>query len=657
MGSQSSAIKHRVRPDIQGLRAVAVGAVVAFHAGFLLPGGYLGVDVFFVISGYVVSQSIWRNFDAGRNLRLRNFAFRRFRRLAPEFFLVLGVALLLTFALLPERSSSVLWSGIFAAAGLSNAWFSQHYVGYFAETAKLDPLLHFWSLAVEEQFYLGLALGSFLLFKVFSGARGSFVRKYIFFVAAASLFSLVLAVIGWSDLRLNLPFGQGLLGYYSPLPRIWEFGVGILLARLSSARYADAWPTGRRILGWSSLVTLLVVFAWPTASETGMRLVATLAAVGATALLIYLGSSSSTASASRALSAPPMVFVGDRSYSIYLWHWPLIVVIDGLSLSGVPEGFGAIVGIVLALASHRFVGSPWRMSTGRDASKLSALVLTGVSPILLLGGVAGTVPDLRITEGVVVLSGQKTETLGRSSGCLLQRDFIESDIERCEFGEGAGWVALVGDSHADALSDGTVRAAGTLGLRTLALTGAGCDFTRVPHNFDEEISNCHELTAGLLSRFSASDPPAAVILSQTGISDEVSVAVREVQKLGVPVVLVRDVPWIQPLRDLSPGASSYAEGPCVSAEGQITCEVSRPAAESTGLRKVEDALIRQLDFDYVVDPWETLCDQRNCYGILGSQILYWDDHHLNANGSILLADMLAEALTAVANPVFPNAAD
>jgi hypothetical protein len=272
------------------------------------------------------------------------------------------------------------------------------------------------------------------------------------------------------------------------------------------------------------------------------------------------------------------------------------------------------------------------------------------------------VPDLRITEGVVVLSGQKTETLGRAQDCLLlQRDFIESDIERCYFGDGAGWVALVGDSHADALSNGTVQAAATLGLRTLALTGAGCDFTRVPHspsrgqnNPREEVSNCHDLAASLLDFFSSGDPPVAIILSEIGLDFHVSAAVKEMQDIGIPVVLVRDVPWIQPLRDFSPGASSFDEGPCVSVQGRVKCEISREAAESTGIRAMENALINELAFDYVVDPWDVLCDERHCYGILGSQILYWDDHHLNANGSLLLADILIEALTSVSSRVAVN---
>lgn len=155
---ESSKTASLYRADIQGLRAVAVIAVVLFHVGGLLPGGYLGVDVFFVISGFVVSQGIFERISKGRTFRLERFLLARFRRLAPELFLMVAVVLTISLALLPERGGAAFFSSVFAIVGLSNLWFSQNYVGYFGGIAKLDPLLHTWSLGVEEQFYLGLAL-------------------------------------------------------------------------------------------------------------------------------------------------------------------------------------------------------------------------------------------------------------------------------------------------------------------------------------------------------------------------------------------------------------------------------------------------------------------------------------------------------------------
>ena len=637
------------RRDIQGLRALAVVSVIVFHAGELLPGGYLGVDIFFVVSGFVVSHGILMRHAAGERFSLRAFAFRRFRRLAPEFFLLLLVVTILTFALLPERGRSVFFSSLFSSVGLSNVWFSQEYVGYFQGIAKLDPLLHTWSLAVEEQFYLFLAVAAYLVFRWSKSSRFSGAGLFMVVVALVGVLSLFSAGLGWTDIRSSLPFGQGALGYFSPIPRIWEFCAGVLLAGLGASGRVRISKSAQNILGRAGLLLLFFSTILPSAGDTGMRLWVTIGAVLGATLLILAGMGDSSVKASgvtRALSTSVLVWIGDRSYSFYLWHWPAIVILDGLNLPGVPSYSGLVPGLIVAALAHRFVGIPWRAARAADFGRLASIGALGVSPLLILAVIAASAPGLRLLEGVVVLSGQQTPTIGRSTDCLLQRDFVPTDIDRCLFGPTDPWVALIGDSHADALSDGVIGAADSLGYGTLALTGAGCDFTREPHNLTgEEVSNCQELASGILEKIEKEPRASAVIVSERNLGVHVRSAVEEIKRLGIPIVLVRDIPWIQP--NLDAGRGEIEEGPCSVASGEIVCQVSLSEITDVGYREAEQKLIDEIGFSQVVDPWDVLCDSTYCYGIMGSNILYWDDDHLNATGSKYLQPQIRQALETV----------
>lgn len=535
---------------------------------------------------------------------------------------------------------------MFSSVGLANVWFSEEYVGYFAGQAKLDPLLHTWSLAVEEQFYVVLALGVFLLQRSARVSRTRFVRYLLVIVAIGAVSSLMLAVVGWTNLRSFLPAGQGFLGYYSPVPRVWEFAAGILLAGIFETKGQKIGLPARNFVGIVGLFLVLLSFFLPSASDTGMRLFATLGAVTGASMLILAGegkSSQETAIVSRLLGSIHLVWIGNRSYSLYLWHWPAIIISSSLIDSAIRVELGFLFGVILGVTSHSLVGTPWRTISDSHLPQLASIAVFGLLPVLILGGAVGAGPGSRLTEGVVVLPGQYTETLGRSFDCLLERDFNEADLSRCRFGPRSPWVALVGDSHADALSDGVVGASLALGHGTLALTGAGCDFTRSPNTSPEaDLSNCPELADSVIQEILKEPIASAVFISETSVGDHILPAVWEFKEAGVPVIFVRDVPWIQPNRDF--GSGDFSIGPCSGQSGRPVCQVSRASIVALGYRESEQSLIDAIGFSHVVDPWDSFCDSRFCYGIIGSEILYWDGNHLNANGSAFLEPKLRAAL-------------
>lgn len=339
------------RLDIQGLRAVAVLMVVAFHAGLPTPGGFVGVDVFFVISGFVITSMLMRELAAEGRIRLGRFYVRRFKRLTPALALMLSVTMLIGFFVLSplgtqQDASRTAIGAMLLAANLVIAKITGD---YFQLEAGSNALLNTWSLSVEEQFYL---IFPTLLFLAWLVARRTANRAVpIVLVALVGLASFGLMMLGASG---YVPPREGwLLGFYSPVTRVWEFAVGALLALAGDRAVISSRPLAGVLGGLGGLMLAASLFVI-TGATTFPGTATLLPAIGT--LLLMLAGTQRDGMTHRLLALPSMVKVGDWSYSIYLWHWPLIVFATLLwPHSPWAAPVAAVVSFGPAAASYRWV--------------------------------------------------------------------------------------------------------------------------------------------------------------------------------------------------------------------------------------------------------------------------------------------------------------
>jgi peptidoglycan/LPS O-acetylase OafA/YrhL len=360
------------RADVDGLRAIAVLAVLFFHARIGCSGGFVGVDVFFVISGYLITRLILKELEEGR-FSIRKFWERRIRRILPALAVVVCSCLLVSWFVLLPRDYHTLGNAVSAQAILLSNVFFWRSTGYFAASNDAQPLLHTWSLAVEEQFYLLFPAVLTLVFYRLTR------RRLVTAILLLSGISYVLSLYG-SYMYPDAAF------YLLPA-RAWELGTGVLLAATVVRRTPGKWLA--EIMSWSGLIAIAVaVFSFNR--DTRFPGFAALLPVLGTAMLIRANDVSLTY-VGKLLAARPVVFVGLISYSLYLWHWPVLVFSQYGAADPLPVALRLLllaVSVAIAALSWRFIETPFRKRVILQ-SQVRVFAFAGVTlGVLLVAGVA-----------------------------------------------------------------------------------------------------------------------------------------------------------------------------------------------------------------------------------------------------------------------------
>ncbi len=390
------------RPDVEGLRAVAVLSVLAFHAGLpVVPGGFLGVDIFFVISGFLITGLLAREAARDGRISLTRFYARRAKRLLPAAVLVLVATALLSWWALPATRWAEIGGDLVASAAYVINWrLAARSVDYLAEDSVASPVQHYWSLAVEEQFYLLWPL-LILVGTILVRRRRLVLRP----VLVALLTLVVLLSFGWSVLQTAQ---HPLTAYFVTPTRLWELGVGGLVA-LTAHRWQRLRATTATGLVWLGLLAILLglllydgTTAWPGAA-------AALPVLG-TAAVIAGGFAARAEGPARVLGSPAMVAVGALSYSLYLWHWPVLLVATETWGDSLVVGLAAVtLCAVPAWLSYTWVENPIRRSA----------LLARLPRVALVAGLACTVVGagagwslIRSVESSIQSAAPSGEVLG-----------------------------------------------------------------------------------------------------------------------------------------------------------------------------------------------------------------------------------------------------
>lgn len=664
----AGAASHRAfRADIQGLRAVAVAIVVLQHAGVSwLSGGFVGVDVFFVVSGFLISGHLVESLRRDGRIDLPRFAAARARRILPAalvtVLLTAGASALLVS---PLRIVEILHDAVASALSVPNLRFAIRETDYLAGTAP-SPFQHFWSLGVEEQFYLVWPVLLLLAFRI---GRGS-LRVLMASIA-------VVTAASFAASALTTPDAQA-LAFFSPHTRAWEFGVGALLA--------GAGPLLARLpgriahpLGWLGLglIVLAAVSYGPVREYPG---VAALLPVAGAALIIAAGGASARGGVGPLLSTRPLTALGAISYSLYLVHWPILVLVhERMGLADpLPGGLGlllALVSVPVAWLLFRCVETPLRAR--RDGPRRT-LVTAGAATVavvaaLLVGAVgAAQLPLASARSAEAVAPGSVTATAfvpsnlvpaldeaGADTGAIYadgcQQDRGSAEVLTCAYGDvdAERSIALFGDSHAGRWFPALDAAAAELGYRLDTYTKSGCRSEEtVPAWSSSPNPTCTAWRAGVLERLAA-DPPDVVVLG----NHMTPMPQRD------PVILQqRWTEGLDALRDRLPAQSmvvTMADSPhlpsspvdCLAAnlEHADRCGVARAAAFEPAILAAQRAVADDRG-GAVVDLADAFCDERMCPAVIGDALVYSDEHHLTATYSARLAPLLTERLRTILEP-------
>ncbi|MGI6855678.1 acyltransferase family protein [Mesorhizobium sp. 1B3] len=646
-GSQS------FRPDIEGLRAIAVLGVVAFHFGLnQLPGGFAGVDIFFVISGYLITSHLQNEIAKRGTVDLWRFYARRARRLLPASLLVILITLLVGyFVLSPSEQQLYSKGALYASAYVINLWLIRWSLDYFAPDAADNPFIHFWSLSVEEQFYLAWPALLLLFAWLRPGKRGLAIQMGL--VAAVSF-----AACAWLT-TVSQPWAF----YFSPF-RAWEFAAGGLI----SLAVAQPWAREFRaspVLGWAGLV--LIAVAYLTLSEEGaFPGIAALLPVVGTAIVILAGARQVATGPNRWLGNPVFQWVGKLSYSLYLWHWPVIVYATILKPElTLADRLGCLLlTFALSMLTYHLVENPIRRNgwlTARSRRSLGfAAMLTAMGVTVAYGsaGLAGSHVD---SQQLFIQKSAERKSAAREAGSSCVSTLEIDEPVACELGDGKSQttVVLFGDSHADHWSSPLAKIAREKGWRLVTYLKGACPAARVTvwsATMKRKFDECDRWRETAMRKIISLDP-ALVVVSQfshhyveNDIEDNayhpldvgtwvegVKSSLDTLRNAGIEVVLLRDVP----LHKLD--VSRCVQRALWQERGAAVCDTPRSQALDDRVYEAEKAAAAEMGIPYV-DTSGMFCDDRKCSSMIDGRLTYRDRQHIAAPYAESLAPSLERAV-------------
>lgn len=542
----------RKMDHIQALRAAAVALVVLYHLWpHRLSGGYIGVDVFFVISGYLITSHLAREIRATGRVRLSLFWSRRIRRLLPASLLVIAVSAVVTFLVVPQSYWLQYMRELGAATVYLENWaLANDAVNYLAADNTASPVQHFWSLSVEEQFYIAwpllLVMGSAVA-TALARARDE-ARALVVVLTAIFVASLAYSVY--------LTYGSPGSAYFSTFTRAWEFAAGGLLACVSLRRLNQKWFAP--MLAWLGLI-LIAIAAVMFTSATPFPGIAAALPVGGAIAFIAFGESNRGAGPMRWLGAKWIQWLGDASYSVYLWHWPILIFLPFVVEHELTWSYKVVVvaaTLVAAAFTKAFVEERFRLPRAAQHPGVGGVYAAAAGGMLVVLGLAGSgwfFANAQVkaysSDLAAIAAGPTAECFGAASLDAGLRDACtnvewdavappriaigsdvpavfedecrtapeDSEVKPCEYGDPDGkfWVVLVGDSHAAQWTPAFERAATAHGWRLTVFYKAACAFTAAADRNRSDVNrpSCLAWNNGVMDWLAGGTAPDVVATS------------------------------------------------------------------------------------------------------------------------------------------------
>ncbi len=646
----------QVRSDIQGLRGVSILLVLLFHADDrLMPAGFFGVDVFFVVSGFVITLLLMREHDSTGSIHLGNFLARRIRRLLPNATLVLIAVLFAGALVYPSFEYAALVRDVFSAAiYVSNFHFANEAVDYFTSNRAASAVIHFWSLSVEEQFYLVWPA----LFATIAWAAGTDRFR------AALRLVLVVTIVSSFALCLYLGSFNQPLAFFHTASRAWQLGAGALAALMVFGRAAPFTRAGGPLATLGLAVVLLSAFFVPEDETPGF---ATLLPVAGTVVLLVTGAADGRGTfIARLLGLRPLTWLGDRSYSLYLWHWPVLVF--GKRFLGESWPYVAalvVVSIIIAEVAYRFVETPVRQGklfpkqVARQVLAGGFMIASVFAAAPAIGAAASHLADSSTQLwSIRVAEAERDRGDAYADNCHAGADDIANPP--CLYGSTNAPRAaiLIGDSHAAHWLPALQSAAKQQDWRVYSWSKSLCPAANIrvwdPYK-KAPYSTCDEWRSRILTKLAVSEEKFLVFLSSSNdysgwmadpsgepIADIRAAARNYVEGLedtsrillaaGHQVVIIRDTPLAE---------VDYKE--CiVRTLGGSGCERPREKAVKADAPELEVAAA--IPAVQLIDVTDMICGATACPVVKDGTIIYRDDSHMTAAFARTLSDPIGDAM-------------